>query len=84
MSARMVRRERGVSTSPPPTSRRRSRRSPPEGVRPDKGPTDTFYGMREIGVVDPDGHRVCLAQDVGGDPLATAESWPGLLDVGSA
>jgi catechol 2,3-dioxygenase-like lactoylglutathione lyase family enzyme len=53
-------------------------------VRLDKGPTDTFYGMREIEVVDPDGHRVCLAQDVSGEPLATADRWEGVLDVGSA
>ena len=28
------------------------------------GPRDAFYGMREIEVEDPDGHRICLAQDV--------------------
>lgn len=29
------------------------------------GPRDTFYEMREIEVLDPDGYRICLAQDVG-------------------
>jgi uncharacterized glyoxalase superfamily protein PhnB len=28
------------------------------------GPRDAFYEMREIGVEDPDGYRVCLAQDI--------------------
>jgi predicted enzyme related to lactoylglutathione lyase len=28
------------------------------------GPRDTFYSMREIEVLDPDGYRTCLAQDV--------------------
>ena len=28
------------------------------------GPRDAFYGMREIELDDPDGHRVCLAQDM--------------------
>jgi len=35
-----------------------------EGARLDKGPTDTAYAMREIEVVDPDGHRICLGQRV--------------------
>jgi predicted enzyme related to lactoylglutathione lyase len=30
----------------------------------DKGPTDMFYEMREIECLDPDGHRICLAQDL--------------------
>jgi len=34
------------------------------GVAIDRGPTDTFYEMREIEVLDPDGHRLCLAQDI--------------------
>jgi catechol 2,3-dioxygenase-like lactoylglutathione lyase family enzyme len=34
----------------------------------DKGPTDTFYAMREVEVVDPDGHRWCFAQDVSALP----------------
>ena len=34
------------------------------GVAIDKEPTDTFYQMREIEVVDPDGHRVCFGQDI--------------------
>lgn len=53
-------------------------------VRPDKGPTDTFYGMREIEILDPDGHRICIAQDISGEPFHTAEIWEGVLDVGSA
>lgn len=36
------------------------------GVAIDRGPTDTFYKMREIEIVDPDGYRVCLAQDISG------------------
>ena len=54
------------------------------GVRIEKGPTDTFYGMREIEVVDPDGHRICIAQDVGDEVLRTAEVFEGVLDVGNA
>lgn len=54
------------------------------GVELAKGPTDTFYAMREIEVLDPDGHRFCFAQDLG---AATAdretEDWHGVLDVGS-
>ena len=34
------------------------------GVPLAKGPTDTFYGMREIEVLDPDGHRLCFGQDL--------------------
>jgi len=34
------------------------------GVAIDKGPTDMFYQMREIEVVDPDGHRLCFGQDI--------------------
>jgi uncharacterized glyoxalase superfamily protein PhnB len=34
------------------------------GVAIDKGPTDLFYQMREIEVLDPDGHRICFAQDI--------------------
>jgi catechol 2,3-dioxygenase-like lactoylglutathione lyase family enzyme len=34
------------------------------GVPIDKGPADRFYQMREIEVLDPDGHRLCLAQDL--------------------
>ncbi|HLQ38402.1 MAG TPA: VOC family protein [Planctomycetota bacterium] len=43
-----------------------------------KGPTATFYGMREIEVLDPDGHRLCFAQDLG----QTAATWDGVLDIG--
>ena len=34
------------------------------GVAIAKGPTDLFYAMREIEVLDPDGHRLCFAQDI--------------------
>ncbi len=34
------------------------------GVPLDRGPTKTFYGLLEIEVVDPDGYRICLAQEV--------------------
>jgi catechol 2,3-dioxygenase-like lactoylglutathione lyase family enzyme len=34
------------------------------GVHLDKGPVDTFYEMREIEILDPDGHRWCLGQDI--------------------
>jgi len=43
-----------------------------------KGPTDKFYRMREIEVLDPDGHRFCFAQDLG----ARTEDWQGELDIG--
>lgn len=44
-----------------------------------KGPTDTFYRMREIEIVDPDGYRWCLAQDLG----RVEETFAGVLDLGS-
>lgn len=53
------------------------------GVRLDKGPTDTFYDMREIEVLDPDGHRICFAQDTSGGLPRGTEMWKGVLDVGS-
>lgn len=34
------------------------------GMALDREPSDTEYGMRELEVVDPDGYRVCLAEDV--------------------
>ena len=34
------------------------------GVAIDRGPTITEYQMKEIEVVDPDGFRICLAQNV--------------------
>ena len=34
------------------------------GVKIDGGPTDTFYEMREVKVVDPDEHRWCFGQDL--------------------
>src|SRR5262252_3664778 len=55
------------------------------GVALAKVPTDTFYGMREIEVLDPDGHRFCLAQDLGAAVEgASVEDWEGVLDVGGA
>jgi len=45
-----------------------------------KGPTDTFYRMREIEVLDPDGHRWCFAHDL----TRRVESFAGVLDVGPA
>lgn len=54
------------------------------GVTIDKGPTDTFYEMREIEIVDPDGHRICVAQDVSTGEPKYAHVWEGVLDVGSA
>jgi len=53
------------------------------GVRLDQGPNDTFYEMREIEVLDPDGHRICLAQDMGDEPFRVHEVWEGVLDVGA-
>lgn len=32
------------------------------GVAVAKGPTETFYGMTEIEVIDPDGYRICFCQ----------------------
>ena len=34
------------------------------GVKIDKGPPETFYEIREIEVVDPDGHRWCFGQHI--------------------
>ena len=53
------------------------------GVTIVKGPTDTEYGMREIEIQDPDGHRICIAQDLSAAPRAQ-EVWAGTLDVGTA
>jgi catechol 2,3-dioxygenase-like lactoylglutathione lyase family enzyme len=50
----------------------------------DKGPTDMAYQMREIECLDPDGHRICLAQDLSGGSTGVEELWEGLLDVGPA
>lgn len=33
---------------------------------PFKGPTDTFYNMREVEVTDPDGNVLCFGTDVPG------------------
>jgi catechol 2,3-dioxygenase-like lactoylglutathione lyase family enzyme len=43
------------------------------GVRLDKGLVDTFYEMREIEILDPDGHRWCLGQDISGAAFAAPE-----------
>jgi hypothetical protein len=34
------------------------------GAALDKEPHDTPYGMREMEVLDADGHRICLAQPI--------------------
>lgn len=34
------------------------------GVEIVRGPELTFYKNREIEVIDPDGHRICIAQDM--------------------
>jgi predicted enzyme related to lactoylglutathione lyase len=34
------------------------------GIRIVRGPSKTFYSMLEIEVLDPDGYRICLAQDL--------------------
>ena len=34
------------------------------GVAIDRGPVTTMYDMREIDVIDPDGYRICVAQNV--------------------
>ena len=52
------------------------------GVAIDRGPTDTFYAMREIEVLDPDGHRICFAQDISNEPLGSTQSFSGTLDLG--
>jgi catechol 2,3-dioxygenase-like lactoylglutathione lyase family enzyme len=54
------------------------------GVAIDKGPTDTFYAMREIEVLDPDGHRICFAEDISSESWTSTERFEGALDVGSA
>jgi catechol 2,3-dioxygenase-like lactoylglutathione lyase family enzyme len=53
------------------------------GVTIDKGPTDAFYAMREIEVLDPDGHRICFAQDITFERADASEKWEGALDVGA-
>src|SRR4051794_7671179 len=34
------------------------------GVKIDKGPTTMPYGMKEIEILDPDGFRICVAENV--------------------
>ena|SRR5579863_1148396 len=53
----------------------------PAGVPIARGPTDTFYGIREIEVLDPDSYRWCLGRDVSGEAWRGAETWEGLLEV---
>lgn len=53
------------------------------GLALDKGPTDMFYQMREIEVIDPDGYRLCLAQDISGEPLRDCQTMSGVLDIGA-
>ena len=50
------------------------------GIRIDKGPTDMFYNMREVEIVDPDGYRWCFAQDTNAAP----EVWEATLDTGKS
>jgi hypothetical protein len=38
------------------------------GVAITRGPEPTEYGMIELEVRDPDGHRVCFGQDLEGRP----------------
>jgi catechol 2,3-dioxygenase-like lactoylglutathione lyase family enzyme len=52
------------------------------GVPLVNGPRDTFYGMREIECLDPDGHRLCLAQDISDELFRIAEVWTGALELG--
>jgi catechol 2,3-dioxygenase-like lactoylglutathione lyase family enzyme len=54
------------------------------GVSIVKGPTDTFYDMREIEILDPDGYRICFGQDITPEPRDRGEEWSGTLDIGSA
>ena len=54
------------------------------GVPFAQGPKDQPYGMREVEVLDPDGHRLCFAQDTSAAPARATESWTGVLDLGAA
>jgi len=38
------------------------------GVEIVRGPEDTFYEMREIEILDPDGYRWCFGQNLAGNP----------------
>lgn len=51
------------------------------GVAIANGPRDAFYGMREIELVDPDGHRICIAEDLTLAPEPGVEAWEGTLDL---
>jgi len=35
------------------------------GVAIDRGPIKTDYGLEEIDVLDPNGYRICIAEDLG-------------------
>src|SRR5262249_29521042 len=52
------------------------------GVAIDKGPTDMFYDMREIEIVDPDGYRWCFAHDTTG--AGRPEAGEGTLEIAPA
>src|SRR5688572_22584375 len=51
-------------------------------VRRASGPVDRFYEMREIEVLDPDGYRICIAQDIHRDVAAATRAFAGTLDLG--
>jgi len=53
------------------------------GVRLERGPTDTFYEMREIEILDPDAYRLCLAQDISRGPWPGTIFYEGVLDLGA-
>lgn len=52
------------------------------GVRLASGPVETAYEMREIEVLDPDGYRICIAQDIHRDVAAATRVFSGTLDLG--
>lgn len=54
------------------------------GVALERAPEDTFYQMREMEVLDPDGYRWCFGQDISGEFLAGAEAWDAVLEAGAA
>jgi len=54
------------------------------GIVPARGPDDTSYQMREIECVDPDGYRICIAEDLTLRPIVPTERWAGTLDTGAA
>jgi catechol 2,3-dioxygenase-like lactoylglutathione lyase family enzyme len=54
------------------------------GVKLDHGPIDKFYDMREIEIVDPDGYRICLAENISATAVRDTEVWDSVLDIGAA